>query len=40
MADDIVCDLFATTEDFAAQVAAATAGQTVCLANGDYGTWA
>ena len=33
------CDLNATTSNFAAQVSAATAGQTICLASGDYGTW-
>jgi Right handed beta helix region len=33
------CDLNATTANFSAQIAAATAGQTVCLATGDYGTW-
>jgi len=35
----ISCDLNATTSTFSAQVAAATSGQTVCLANGTYGTW-
>lgn len=34
------CDLNATTSTFAAQVSAATAGQTLCLATGNYGTWA
>ena len=33
------CNLNATTANFAAQVTAATAGQTICLASGDYGTW-
>lgn len=33
------CDLSATTANFATQVAAATPGQTLCLATGDYGTW-
>jgi hypothetical protein len=33
------CDRTATTGTFAAQVSAATAGQTVCLASGSYGTW-
>ncbi len=33
------CNLNATTATFGAQVAAATNGQTVCLASGDYGTW-
>ena len=33
------CTLNATPATFAAQVSAATAGQTVCLATGDYGTW-
>ncbi|MDB5280925.1 MAG: hypothetical protein JWR61_5880, partial [Ferruginibacter sp.] len=34
------CTLTATTGTFASQVAAATAGQTVCLDSGSYGTWA
>lgn len=34
-----VCDRSATTATFATQVAAATAGQTLCLASGSYGTW-
>jgi hypothetical protein len=33
------CDLNATTSSFSAQVSAASAGQTVCLASGNYGTW-
>lgn len=33
------CDRNATTSTFAAQVSAATAGQTICLASGNYGTW-
>jgi len=33
------CDLNATTANFASQVTAATAGQTVCLASGNYGTF-
>jgi len=33
------CDLNATTSNFASQVSAATAGQTICLASGNYGTW-
>ena len=33
------CDLNATPSSFASQVAAASSGQTVCLANGSYGTW-
>jgi hypothetical protein len=33
------CDRSATTSTFASQVSAATAGQTVCLASGNYGTW-
>jgi hypothetical protein len=36
----ITCNLNATTSNFAAQVSAATAGQTICLATGNYGTWA
>ncbi len=33
------CDLNATTATFSAQVSAATTGQTVCLASGNYSTW-
>ena len=33
------CNLNATPSTFAAQVNAATAGQTICLATGNYGTW-
>jgi len=33
------CDLNATTSNLASQVAAASAGQTICLATGNYGTW-
>jgi Right handed beta helix region len=33
------CNLNATTSNFARQVAAATAGQVICLASGNYGTW-
>lgn len=33
------CELEATPSSFAAQVSAAVAGQTVCLASGSYGTW-
>ena len=33
------CDLNATPSNFTAQVAAATAGQTICLGSGNYGTW-
>jgi hypothetical protein len=33
------CDLNATPANFSSQVAAATAGQTICLASGSYGTW-
>jgi hypothetical protein len=33
------CDLNATPSNFAAQVAAASPGQVVCLASGDYGSW-
>jgi hypothetical protein len=35
----VTCDLNATTSTFASQVSAATAGQTICLATGNYGTW-
>ena len=33
------CDLNATPTDFASQVSAATSGQMICLATGNYGTW-
>lgn len=33
------CSLNATTANFSAQLSAATAGQTVCLATGSYGTF-
>jgi hypothetical protein len=33
------CNLTATPSNFAAQVNAATAGQTICLQSGDYATW-
>jgi hypothetical protein len=33
------CDVNATTANFAAQVTATTAGQTLCLASGSYGTF-
>lgn len=33
------CDLNATPSNLASQVSAATSGQTICLANGNYGTW-
>jgi Concanavalin A-like lectin/glucanases superfamily len=33
------CNLNATPPTLASQVGAATAGQTICLATGDYGTW-
>lgn len=33
------CNLNATTANFASQVNAATSGQTICLAAGNYGTW-
>jgi hypothetical protein len=35
----VSCDRSATPSTFAAQVSAATAGQTICLAGGSYGTW-
>jgi hypothetical protein len=35
----VTCNLDATTSDFSSEVAAATPGQTVCLAAGDYGDW-
>lgn len=34
-----VCDVNATTANFAAQVSATAAGKTLCLASGNYGTW-
>jgi hypothetical protein len=34
------CDLNATTTNFSSQLAAAQSGQTVCLASGNYGTFA
>jgi hypothetical protein len=33
------CDRNATPSTFASEVSAATAGQTICLASGSYGTW-
>lgn len=33
------CSLSATPANFSAEVAAASPGQTVCLASGNYGTW-
>jgi hypothetical protein len=33
------CDLNATPSTFASQVSAASAGQTICLGAGSYGTW-
>ena len=33
------CDRNATTSSFASEVSAASAGQTICLASGSYGTW-
>ena len=33
------CSRTATTSTFASQVSAATAGQVICLASGNYGTW-
>lgn len=35
----MTCDRNATTATFASQVSAATAGQVICLATGNYGTW-
>ena len=35
----VTCDRNATTSSFASEVSAATAGQTICLASGNYGTW-
>jgi hypothetical protein len=33
------CNLNATPSNFASQVSAASAGQVICLASGNYGTW-
>jgi hypothetical protein len=33
------CNLNATPSSFASQVSAASAGQVICLASGNYGTW-
>lgn len=33
------CDLSATPSTFSSQVSAASSGQTICLASGNYGTW-
>jgi hypothetical protein len=33
------CDRSASPSSFASQVSAASAGQTICLASGSYGTW-
>lgn len=33
------CDRNATTSTLSSQIAAATSGQTICLATGDYGAW-
>jgi len=33
------CNLHATPANLASQVSAASAGQVICLASGDYGTW-
>jgi hypothetical protein len=33
------CDVNATPSSFASQVSAASAGQVICLASGNYGTW-
>lgn len=33
------CDVSATTATFASKVSTATAGQTICLQSGNYGTW-
>lgn len=35
----VTCDISATTTTFASSVTSATAGQTICLASGNYGTW-
>src|ERR1039458_4900005 len=35
----VTCNLTATTSNFTSQVSAATPGQTICLASGNYGTW-
>ena len=38
-ATPLTCNLNATTSNFAVQLSAAAAGQTVCLASGNYGTF-
>jgi hypothetical protein len=38
-AGSVSCDLNATPANFTTQISAATSGQTVCLATGNYGTW-
>lgn len=35
----LTCNLTATTGDFSSKISAATAGQVICLATGNYGTW-
>ena len=35
----ITCNLNAATSNFSSQVSAASGGQTICLASGNYGTW-
>jgi hypothetical protein len=35
----VPCNLHATPSNFASQISAASAGQVICLASGDYGTW-
>ena len=35
----VTCHRTATTSSFASEVSAASAGQTICLASGNYGTW-
>jgi hypothetical protein len=39
MVDPPPCDLDATPSTLSAQLAASTAGQTLCLSSGDYGVW-
>lgn len=39
LAQTATCNLNATPSNFTSQVSAATAGQTICLATGNYGTW-
>ena len=39
LAESSSCDRTASPASFASELSAAAAGQTICLASGDYGTW-